>query len=592
MKRNIVICFAFGLLFTLGCEKLPVGNAFLSKAPGIDVTIDTVFKSLEYAERFLWSAYRTLRYGLNTADAGGKDDLLRRDYLESITDFCQSYLMDGGAVRNYYNAGYTATENSMSKYNLTQEGAPDGIRKAYIFMRNIDRVPNVDPAYVRQLKAEALMVIACHYHEMYRNIGGAPYISHAYTVAEPVGQLTRMTAQETCDTIVAMCDRAAKDLPWTIANPAEWDGRFTKAGAMGLKARILLFNASPLFNSASPFLDGEASQKKLTWHGSYDPNLWKKAMDAARDLIAQAEATGDYKIYHKAGNSFRQDFQDAYYVRGNGELLITNRHMYKSQTSSSSTGGYYFYASVTWGCGLATQECVDIFPMANGKAITDPTSGYNPTDPYINRDPRLYETAVVNGDSYKGRTAELWIGGRERTNRTNTSAATGYPMRKFILESNTATSYGSVIQWPYLRLAEIYLSYAEASNEFKNGPDAEAYRCINIIRNRVGLPNLPAGLTKEQFREQCITERACEFAFEEVRWYDLIRWKKEDIFKKRLHGCDITRSATAPYTYTYSIWEIPVRYWMTNFSPKWYLSAIPSNEVLKGYGLIQNPGWE
>jgi starch-binding outer membrane protein, SusD/RagB family len=591
MKR-IIIILSIVFFYITGCEKLKFGNEFLSKAPGIDVTQDTVFAKLEYAERFLWSAYRTLRYGLNTSDGGGKDDLLRRDYLESITDLCQSYLMDGGAVRMYYNGGYTSSESSMSKYNLTAEGAPDGIRKAYIFMDNIDRVPDCTPEYARQLKAEALMVIACHYHEMYRNIGGAPYISHAYSVSETGITIPRLTAQATCDTIVAMCDRAARYLPWIVSNPAEWDGRFTKAAAMGLKARILLFNASPLFNSDQPYLDGQASQEKLTWHGSYDANRWKQAMDAAHDLIAQAEATGDYKIYHKAGNTPRMDFREAYFLRGNGEMLISNRQTYKAQSGTSQTQGYYFYASVSWGCGLVTQEGVDIFPMSNGLPITDLAAGYNPNDPYKNRDVRLYETAVVNGDSYKGRTAELWIGGRERTNATNTGARTGYPMRKFILDSDVNTSYGAVVHWPYLRLAEIYLSYAEASNEFNNGPTAESYRCINVIRNRVGLPNLAPGMTKEQFREACLVERACEFAFEEVRWYDLIRWKREDIFKKTLHGCDITRTAVGPpMVFKYTYWNLMPRYWQTNFSPKWYLSAIPAGEVLKGYGLIQNPGW-
>jgi starch-binding outer membrane protein, SusD/RagB family len=590
MRRNVIISFAIGLFLAVGCEKLPVGNAFLSKAPGVDVTADTVFKNLDYAQRFLWGAYRTLRYGVNVADNGGKDDLLRRDYLDAITDLMHSYLADGGAQTDYYSAGLTSADNSKSKYNLTQEGAPDGIRKAYIFIRNIDRVPDVDPVYRRQLKAEALMVIACHYHEMYRAIGGAPYISHAFSVSEPATLLPRMTAQATCDTIIAMCDRAAKDLPWVVANPAEWDGRFTQAAAMGLKARILLFNASPLFNSATPFMAGPASEQKLTWHGGYDVNLWKKAMDAAHDLIAKAEATGDYKIYHKVGNSFRQDFQDAYFLRGNGEMLISTRDRYKSPTSASTS--YYFYASVTWGCGLMTQECVDYFPMANGLPITDPLSGYDPNNPYIGRDPRLYETVVCNGDTYKGRTAETWIGGRERSTQTGTDCATGLRMRKFILESNTATSWGAVVHWPYLRLAEIYLSYAEAANEFNGGPTAEAYRCVNIIRNRVGLPNLPAGMTKDQFREQCLTERVCEFTMEEVRWYDLIRWVRDADFTKHLHGMDIRRIAPAPYTYTYTKWELPLRYWVNNFSRKWFFSPIPSNEVLKGYGLIQNPGWE
>jgi hypothetical protein len=187
----------------------------------------------------------------------------------------------------------------------------------------------------------------------------------------------------------------------------------------------------------------------------------------------------------------------------------------------------------------------------------------------------------------------MWIGGRERYSVTGVEAATGYRMRKFILDSDVNTSYGSVVHWPYLRLAEIYLSYAEASNEFKGAPDAEAYRCVNIIRSRVGLPNLPAGLTKLQFREAVINERACEFAFEEVRWYDLVRWLRDSDFTKHLHGMDIRRTGTSPnYVLTYTKWEIPLRYWMTNFSRKWFLSAIPSAEVLKGYGLIQNPGWE
>lgn len=592
MKRIIIIFFAIGLFLTLACNQLPIGDDFLDKAPGVDVTADTVFSNLGYAERFLWGAYRTLRFGLNVDDLGGKDDIMRRDFLESITDLCHSYLFDGGAVRNYYTGGYTSSENSMSKYSLLQEGSWDGIRRSYIFIKNIDRVPDVDPAYRKQLKAEAMMIIALHYSDMYRNLGGMPWLGRAYEVNEPVGDLRRLTAQATCDSIVALCDRAAKDLPWTIANPEEWDGRFTKAAAMGAKARILLFNASPLYNSSAPFLDGEASLQKLTWHGGYDNNLWKNAMDAASDLIIQAEATGDYKIYHKAGNSYRQDFQDAYYTRGNGEMLISTRTRFRSPEAPSFSLNYIFYYSATWGCGLGTQELVDFFPMANGLPITDSGSGYDPNDPYKNRDPRLYETVLTNGDSYQGRTAELWIGGRERNTASATVARTGYPMRKFVLDQNTATSYGSVVHWPYLRLAEIYLSYAEASNEFKNGPDAEAYRCVNIVRNRVGLSNLPSGLTKEEFREAILTERICEFTWEEVRWYDLIRWKRESDFKKHLHGCDVKRSASAPYTYTYTVWEIPPRYWMTNWSPKWYLSAFPASEILLGYGLVQNPGWE
>ena len=230
--------------------------------------------------------------------------------------------------------------------------------------------------------------------------------------------------------------------------------------------------------------------------------------------------------------------------------------------------------------------------MANGLPITDPASGYNPLNPYVNRDPRLYETVVVNGDSYKGRTAECWIGGRERSSASSVLARTGYQMRKFILDSDINTSYGAIVHWPYLRLAEIYLSYAEAANEYNGGPTTEAYRCVNLIRNRVGLPDLATGMTQVQFREALLAERVCEFAFEEVRWFDLVRWKRDDVFKKRLHGTDIRRTSTNPLIYTYTTWDIPERYWAVSFSPKWYLSPVPQTEVNKGYGLIQNPGWE
>jgi hypothetical protein len=142
-----------------------------------------------------------------------------------------------------------------------------------------------------------------------------------------------------------------------------------------------------------------------------------------------------------------------------------------------------------------------------------------------------------------------------------------------------------------LRLAEIYLSYAEAANEVNNGPTAEAYRCVNIVRNRVGLGDLPTGLSKEEFREIILNERACEFGYEEVRWYDIIRWKREDIFKKDIKGLNIYRDPNTGQK-TYVEFNKPTRYWQNNFSPKWYLSAFATNELDKGYGLIQNPGWE
>ncbi|MEI7420547.1 MAG: RagB/SusD family nutrient uptake outer membrane protein [Prolixibacteraceae bacterium] len=572
---------------TTGCDKLQIGNSFLEKAPSSDVTIDTIFSSLKYAQKELWGAYTTLPYGLNL-DWSGKGNKLGMDILEGLTDLNQSYLSWGGIMQLYYNGVYDAgIENSSiaTKYGYTTENSWLGIRKSWTFIENADRIPDADAQTKKALKAEARMIIAVHYCDMYRNYGGLPWVNHAYIPTEDTN-LPRLTSRATMDSIVALIDKAILDLPWKIDDPSNWDGRFTQASAMGLKARVLLFGASPLFNDNAPYLDGTAAQQKLVWNGSYDASLWKKAADAAKALIDKVISQGGYQLVN-TGNP-RKDFQDGYYKRGTGELLISTRVRY--QSPGYWDANYYFYQSAGgYGCVCPTQNYVDMFGMANGRPITDATSGYDPKNPYVNRDPRLYETVQVNGDYYQGRTVELWIGGRERTNATGTAARSGYGPRKFWLEGNTSTSVGSVVEWPYLRLPEIYLSYAEATNEVNNGPTADAYQYVNLVRNRVGLSNLPTGLSKDAFRKAVLNERACEFGFEEVRWYDLIRWKMVDEFTKTLHGMDITKATNGQLTYTLT--DLPVRYWKTNWSPKWYLSAFPTNEINKAYGLVQNPGW-
>ena len=110
-----------------------------------------------------------------------------------------------------------------------------------------------------------------------------------------------------------------------------------------------------------------------------------------------------------------------------------------------------------------------------------------------------------------------------------------------------------------------------------------------MVRNRVGLANLPTGLTQVQFREAVVNERACEFVLEDVRWFDMARWKRDYDFSKKLHGINIFKNADG--SFTYQLFELPSRAWQKDWSSKWYLSALPPNEIQKGYGLIQNPGW-
>ena len=596
MKRILITFLIIISFLTLGCEKLKLGNDFISKAPGVDVTKDTIFSNLEYATRFLNSCYYFLPYAFPTTDGGGPvyRSKIGMDVIEAMTDLSQCDLGWAGLETYTYQGQVSPTAanyiNGYSgiPYGFTDEGTWMGIRNCFIFLENINKVPNVDPAYLKRIKAEAWSIIAIEHYDMFRHFGGLPWINHAYKPSEDLSKFPRLTAQAYCDSIVAVIDKYAGDLPWTVS-PSE-EGRLTQAGMLAIKARLLLFNASPLFNDAAPYLDGEASQQKLVWHGGYDKNLWKRAADAAHDLIVKVEATNDYHFYHKAGNTYRQDFQQGYSQRGSSEILISTRTEYFRATWAWA--GYQFdLMAAIFGANNPTDDYVKMFQMTNGKSITDPSSGYDPTNPYINRDPRLYESVLVNGDAYQGRTAELYIGGRERLTDGQDQNKEGYQLRKFINDADWATMMDRIVQFPLIRLEEVYLTYAEADNEFNGGPSAEDYRCINLVRARVGMPPVPAGLTQIEFREAILLERAVEFYQEEVRWNDLTRWKRENDFTKPLHGVNIYQSETDPTKFTYVTSLVKPRYWQTNWSPKWYLSCFPQDEMNKKYGLVQNPGW-
>lgn len=602
MKTKIILStiVVFVMLIS-SCDKLELGSEFLDKDPsGGDVTKDTIFNSYLFANRYLTSAYSSLPYGLPTAQTN-KGFKMNIDILESLTDINHTYSLTWGSVNKlYYNMGYNATIESVrpfeTRYPFSGRGNWAAIRTCWNIVENADRIPDAPVDGIKKMKAEAKMIIALHYCDMYRHYGGLPWIAKTYG-ANDVPQIERLTSLETLNKIVDLITEAQKDLPWIITDPNE-DGRFTKAAAMGLKARILLFGASPIFNSDTPYLAGEASQKKYTWHGAYDVNLWKRAADASKQLLDSINIKGGYNLVN-TGNP-RKDFQDAYYKRANGEVLISTRVRYAGLDFWN--GAYIWNAAASeYGVACPSKEYVDMFPMANGLKITDPNSGFNPRLPYENRDPRLYETVLVNGDQYQGRTSEMYEDASNASPKTNGRETlfgapltrTGFKVRKFLLDTDrnfASNTRGIPVHWPYLRLAEIYLTYAEALNEV-SGPTSEAFEAVNTVRNRVGLGDLETNLSKEQFRKAILTERALEFGYEEVRWYDITRHLLDEVFTKRLHG-EITKATdVAKTTFIYETVELPERLWTKQSPRKWYLSAFPATEVNKGYGLTQNPGW-
>ena len=189
--RSYIIMLVAGIFAVLSCSDLKLGDSFLEKAPGVDITIDTVFSSRQYADRALVAAYSTLRSSIAHKINDGtpyeyqsSSDMIGWDCLDALTDIIQTHCTWAGAIDSYYNANYSATTEELStstKMCFDPDGGASwkGIRRAWLYIENVDRVPDMTPAEKTQRKGEARMIIACQYHELLRHFGGVPLIKAA-----------------------------------------------------------------------------------------------------------------------------------------------------------------------------------------------------------------------------------------------------------------------------------------------------------------------------------------------------------------------------------------------------------------------------
>lgn len=599
-------------LITTGCQKFEVGNSFLAAPPELSYSIDSVFVNSARAKELLWNAYSTLPYGLGffvdikgapAAVKGGLGGNTYKTPLWSMTDLTRD-MMTFGPITQWEKGTISALNvNGNGKYDWTYSLGWKGIRDCYIFIANVDKVPDMSADEKVQLKAEAKIIIATHYVEMFRHYGGILYLDHAYTPTEDMSK-ERLTVMQTVDTITSIIDEAIPLLPFELDNSVEWSGRITQAAAMGLKVKFLNFAASPLFNSDQPFMQGEAATMELVWTGGYKQELWVKLKDACKVLIDKME-NSSYQMVN-TGNP-QADYQKAYYNR-TLETIYSTRVPYKFASGSQIdlTRNNHWMAVSTPLHNYAMK-----FPMKNGKSIENPESGYDPKNPYYNRDPRLYESVTLNGSDWQGRKAEMYEGGRERKQMSIMYSFAGYFQRKWKLDMQKWN--GQIAQWPYVRIPEVYFAYAEALNELNNGPTDDAFKYVNRVRARVGVGPIedfvgkPRNqITKQEFLEALLNERVLELGCENVRWYDMVRYKMENVFTEKdlvmeiklkvptagFNSKNVTFDQHDKY-FDYVIKEKADQFkWQSYFDPKYYLEPFPFSEVQKGYGLIQNPGWE
>lgn len=518
---------------------------------------DDVFTVFDRAKSSLTNLYGVIpSSGID--DVGGSmrssatDDALESDKARII------HIMNDGR----WSAIRTIDEQWSQMYN--------GIRSANLFLNNYDMsilekyhfnddYQNLVLEYTH-FDEQARFLRVYFYYELIRRYGQVPLLGDKLLTMEEVNDVKPNSFEEVVNYIVNECDAIIDGLPIDYKGfTGDQSGRITKGVAMALKARILLYAASPLHNP-------ENAQDK-----------WIAAAKAAWDIIK----TEWY--------SLENDYKNVVNNSQSKELIFGRRRGNENSFERRNFPVGYVGASPG---NCPTQNLVDCYRMINGKRIDDTDSGYDPTDPYTNRDPRLLKTIIVNNSQWKDRKVEIWNGGLDGLPKEYASE-TGYYLKKYVVETvNLDPSYTSTARHLVVifRYGEVLLNYAEAMNE-AYGPTYKstelgmsAYEAVNLIRERSNMPNFENGMNKDEFRNELRDERRIEMAFEDHRFWDIRRWKIGNS-TTNIKGTAITKNDDG--TFIYNTKNIETRVWdeKMNFYP------IPQDEIFKNKNLVQNPGW-
>lgn len=510
---------------------------------------DQMDKNGFYAEEILNNLYTYLPMGFNR---------LSNSFLDAATDDAIPS-QSSNAIQILSNGRQSSTQD----IDQVWERNYAGIRKATLFLSKVDRVP-VNIQTLIYWKAEARFIRTILYFELVKRYGGVPLLGNIILTLTDDLNVQRNSYNECIQYIENECDTIQLLLRKEPVSDVDL-GRITQGAALALKSRLLLYAASPLNNIAN------------------DIAKWQKAFDAAKKVI-------DLNIY-----SLNPSFITLFTTRKNPEIILAYQRVQSQDVEKNNAPTGFSGLNNSSGLTSPTQELVDAFVMNNGKPITDPTSGYTATNPYVNRDPRFNATIFYNGSKWLGRDVETFDGGKDRpvSNSTQTTTKTGYYLRKFMADYSTGANYSNQDHnFIIFRYAEILLNYAEAANEI--GQTSIALDQLKTIRKRAGITagtgslyGLKANMSQAEMREAVQLERRLEMAFEEQRYWDVRRWKQaEQTFNKTLHGVQIIKTATSTYTYTTrDVAQI------TFIAPKMYLYPLPYSEILANTALTQNPGW-
>jgi len=575
MKRIYLLLVVSVVLFAVSCE---FDGSFLDETVTTNLSEDVVFSDSAYTTAFLFDIYTKVGFDTDMDRWDGGVQTASTEAEPRTTSDISTDLQFA-----------TGTVNSVIVSNDAWNTCYTYIRKVNMFLSHIDGNPDLSDKRIKIYKAEARFLRAWYYSILLKHYGGVPLIGDVIYSSEDSIPATRNTYDEVLQYILSEVDLAAQDL---IIDPSGRDhGRVGSGACLGLKSRLLLFAASPLFNGSNY---APAEYTELLGYANYDKERWKTAYEAAEAVIGletyslyvdndEEMGRGFYRLFMAGDWDADGSFSGTIFEKQSDKGQGRERLWYPPSRGGNGRGGYPY------------QELVDAFGMANGKAITDPESGYNPLKPFVGRDPRFYNSIIYDQTPLKnGATPDVpvdiylgnYMGVGEGQDAVHTGTPTGYYCKKQTHREITPNYFvGGPQARPLIRYAEILLNYAEAKNEY-DGPTTEVYEAIESIRERAGMDpfTLPEGLTQDEMREVIRNERQVELAFEGFWFWDVRRWMIADETENRtMTGLEITRNGNI--STSYSTFEVRKHV----FRPSMYFFPIPYSEVAKSPELLQNP---
>ena len=487
------------------------------------------------------------------------------------------------SVQRYNNGNWSDVSTIDTKWTLY-----NAIRCCWEFLESIETadisIYQYEAKYTQWLEHlkyypyEARLLKAYYLFELARRYGDIPVPMKMLTIEE-ANEIEKTPFNEVIDYIVSECDVCIENLPTSYVDMLDGElGRVTKGFGMAVKAKALLYAASPLFNESG------------------DKDKWLKAAKAAQDLMDSGLYRLDPSLFYGSSSS-----EDKWYT--SPEVIM---HIVRS--TSQSLEKYNFPLRFTEGerssmsGSYPTQNLVDAFQTLGGYDITLTADGWQTSDPnfdvtnpYEGRDPRFARSILANGMTFKGETIETYVGGADYSaTRSDLGSPTGYYLRKHIQELTSFIPEASTEfrhSWIVYRYAEALLSYAEAANEYFHDPDKtdgtlklSARAALNQVRANAGMPDVTAN-GYDAFKTALQREWRVEFAFEDHRFWDIRRWKIGSATQTQIDGVQIIKSGEK---FEYSRQMVERRTW----ADRMYLYPIPQSELFCNTNLQpQNPGW-